>query len=227
MNWNRIGLKNMAKTALKGNFWLTVLVAFIFALPGASRSVTTVRDGYEVYTNINYGVVATAAAGGGTISLLLRIFLFNPLGVGCRRFFVENLYKPAEVEFVKAGFVPNYVNVVLTLAIRDIFVFLWTLLLVVPGIIKAYEYRMVDFLLADYPDMPYKEALERSKQMMMGEKMDAFILDLSFIPWYFTALFTFGLSIIFYVNPYQAETNAALYAALQDKMQKMYGNGDM
>ena len=77
------------------------------------------------------------------------------------------------------------------------------------------------------PEYDWNQCINESKRLTQGHKGELFILDLSFIPWYFTALFTFGLSFIFYVNPYQAETNAALYAALQDKMQKMYGNGDM
>ena len=227
MNWNRAGLKNMARTALRGNYWTTVLVAFIIMLPGGYRTVMTMREGYDAYWYANYGTIMTVTAGGGTISLLLRLFLFNPLGVGCQRFFVEDLYKPVTLDYLKAGFTPNYLNVVLTLAVRDLFIFLWSLLFIIPGIIKAYEYRMVDYLLADYPDMPYKEALDRSRQMMDGEKMNAFMLDLSFFGWYLTAFFTLGLSIVFYVNPYQNLTNAALYAALQDKMQKLYGNGGM
>ncbi len=226
MNWNRAGLKKMARTALGGNYWPTVLVALIVMLPGGYRVIRTAQEGSEVYWYGNYGDMLTVTFQGGTLGFLLRVFLLNPLNVGCKRFFVEDLYKPVPLDYLKAGFTPNYFNVVFTLFLRDIFIFLWSLLLIVPGIIKSYEYRMVDYLLADYPDMPYREALERSRQMMMGEKMEAFMLDLSFFGWYITAFFTLGLSIIFYVNPYQSLTNAALYAALQDKMQKLYGNGE-
>ena len=150
MNWNRAGLKNMARTALRGNYWTTVLVAFIIMLPGGYRTVMTMREGYDAYWYANYGTIMTVTAGGGTIALMLRLFLFNPLDVGCRRFFVEDLYKPVTLDYLKAGFTPNYLNVVLTLAVRDLFIFLWSLLFIVPGIVKAYEYRMVDYLLADY-----------------------------------------------------------------------------
>ncbi len=225
MNWNRAGLKNMAKTALAGNYWTAVLIAFLLMLPGGFRVTASVRDGWELYSYGDFLRITTGVFGGGTVLNLLRIFLFNPLGVGCRRFFVEDLYAPVGPDYIKAGFTPNYLNVVLVTFVRDIIVFLWTLLFIVPGIIKAYEYRMVDFLLADYPDMPYREALDRSRQMMDGEKMNAFVLDLSFIGWHIGAVCTLGLLGIFYVQPYQALTNAALYAALTDKMQKIYGDG--
>ena len=68
--------------------------------------------------------------------------------------------------------------------LRDLFTALWSLLLVVPGIVKHYEYLMVPYIIAENPAMDYKEAFQISKQMMDGEKMEAFIMDLSFLGWY-------------------------------------------
>ena len=64
-----------------------------------------------------------------------------------------------------------------------LYTFLWSLLLLIPGIVKAYEYRMVPYLLADYPELSTEEAFRISREMMNGEKMNTFILDLSFIGW--------------------------------------------
>ena len=71
-----------------------------------------------------------------------------------------------------------------TCALRsDLYLVLWTLLFIIPGVVKSYEYKMIPYLLAEYPDMSTKEVFAKSREMMNGQKMDTFILDLSFIPW--------------------------------------------
>ena len=99
--------------------------------------------------------------------------------------------------------------------LRDLFIALWTLLLIVPGIIKGYAYRMVPYILAENPDMNYKEALDLSSKMMYGNKWKSFVLDLSFIGWIILSILTFGILLLFYVNPYIGSTNAELYKAIK------------
>ena len=89
------------------------------------------------------------------------------------------------------------------------------MLFLVPGIIKSYEYRMIPYILADNPTISYEEAFALSKKMMTGNKWDAFVLDLSFIGWRILGGLTCGILSLFYVNPYQYQTNAALYEALK------------
>ena len=108
---------------------------------------------------------------------------------------------------------------------RDIFIFLWTLLLIVPGIVKSYEYRMVPYVLAENPDLSREEAFALSKRMMDGDKMNAFILDLSFIGWAILTILTFGLVGIFYYQPYLALTDAALYQTLKKKVDRFFDDG--
>ena len=109
----------------------------------------------------------------------------------------------------------HYVNIVLTMFLRDLFTTLWSLLLVVPGIVKHYEYLMVPYIIAENPAMDYKEAFQISKQMMDGNKWDAFVLDLSFIGWTLLGVCTFGILLVFYVEPYIYLTRAELYHALK------------
>jgi uncharacterized membrane protein len=97
---------------------------------------------------------------------------------------------------------------------RTLFTTLWSLLFVIPGIIKGYEYRMIPYLMAENPDLSSEEAFALSKQMMNGQKWDAFVLDLSFIGWDILAGFTFGILSALYVQPYKNLTNAALYEEL-------------
>ena len=90
-----------------------------------------------------------------------------------------------------------------------------SLLCIIPGIVKGYEYRMIPYLLADHPEMTKDEAFAASKEMMMGQKWNAFVLDLSFIGWDILSSMTFGILDIFYVMPYKMSTNAALYEAIK------------
>ena len=98
-----------------------------------------------------------------------------------------------------------------------IFVFLWSLLFVIPGIVASYRYCQAAYILAENPEKGIMECINESKAMMFGHKMDRFILDLSFIPWYLLSSITCGIASI-YVTPYQSLTNAAYYNSLK------YGN---
>ena len=100
----------------------------------------------------------------------------------------------------------------------NLFIALWSLLLIVPGIVKAYSYRMVPFLVAERPEIDYKEALDTSRKMMDGEKMNAFVLDLSFLGWMILTALTCGILGVFYTVPYMSQTNAELYVTLKAKL---------
>ena len=112
-----------------------------------------------------------------------------------------------------------------TIFLRDLYIFLWSLLLIIPGIVKAYEYMMVPYLLSEDPSMPTEEAFARSKAMMDGEKWNVFVLDLSFLGWNILGACTLGILTVFYVAPYQYLTHAALYGALKQKMMRMGYDG--
>lgn len=169
--------------------------------------------------SIIVGSIASIILSGIVIAmLLLGIFVFQPLEVGGCRFFIENAYEMPRVEKIFIAFKNrHYGKVVLTLFLRGLYIFLWTLLLVIPGIIKSYEYRMIPYLLADCPEMSRKDAFRISKEMMQGQKMNAFILDLSFIGWYILSIVTCGILEIFYVAPYVNATNAELFLTLREQ----------
>lgn len=78
---------------------------------------------------------------------------------------------------------------------------LWSVLLVIPGIIKCYSYALTWYLLADNPQLGANEAITKSRELMNGRKMDLFLLDLSFIGWHLLGILTLGLGYI-YVTPY-------------------------
>ncbi|MGF0017112.1 DUF975 family protein [Sporofaciens sp. SGI.106] len=148
---------------------------------------------------------------------LLRIFVFSPMEIGGCRFFVENANDTPGVGKILYAFKSGaYGKMVLTLFLRDLFIALWSLLFVIPGIIKAYEYRMVPYLLADCPEMSRQDAFRISKEMMTGQKWNAFVLDLSFIGWELLAGITCGIAGIFYVAPYVYATDAEMFLVLRE-----------
>lgn len=229
--WTRSELKLKAKAAYSLNYWYTVAVCLILAVfsgggSGSSGGNAARQNGSDVSDVLsNPVVILSIVAAILAISLVviaLKIVVGNCLIVGANKFLIENAInaetgseEKARINSVISVFTcGKWGNVTLAMFLKNLFVALWSLLLIVPGIIKSYEYRMVPFLLADDPSMNWKDALETSKDMMNGNKWDAFVLDLSFIGWFILSGLTLGLLGIFYTNPYYYQTCAQLYVAL-------------
>ncbi len=231
--WTIDELKRVGKTAMKANYWRSVAAALLLALLThglrvSSRTGGSDQQAGEEFTQTLNGVPQTQAmliamifAGIGVtalvIALILRIFIFNPLQVGCYAFFEENIRSEGQTDLgmVTTGF-GNYGHTFVTLFLRDLYILLWCLLLLIPGIIKAYSYRFVPFILREHPELSASEILQRSKAMMEGHKMEAFKFDLSFIGWYILGVITYGLVDIFWTEPYRQNANAAMYLALKE-----------
>ena len=98
--------------------------------------------------------------------------------------------------------------------LMGLFTALWSLLLIVPGIVKSYSYSMAYYVLADNPEMTAREALKESMRIMDGHKMELFALHLSFLGWILLSYVTFGLSL-FYVIPYMSATVANFYEGIK------------
>lgn len=148
----------------------------------------------------------------GVVFLLLKIFVGNVLVVGGSRFYILNQTGKPGIVTVLDGFKSgHYGNLVLTMFLRDLYIALWSLLFVIPGIIKAYEYMMVPYILAENPGMDRREAFKISRQMMNGQKWAAFVMELSFIGWYLLGGIC-GLVSILFTNPYREATFAELYS---------------
>lgn len=94
--------------------------------------------------------------------------------------------------------------------LRTLYVFLWSLLFVIPGIIASYDYAMVRYIHAENPLIPAREVLAQSKEMMRGNRMRLFCLQISFIGWAFLCVLTCGIGYL-WLLPYQEAANAAFY----------------
>ena len=147
--------------------------------------------------------------------IALDIFVYNPIEYGCQKFFKKSIDENQGLGVMFNGFKDGYKNIVKVMFFRDLFVFLWSLLFIIPGIVKGYAYRLVPYILSENPTLSKDEALKESNRLMMGNKWKAFVLDLSFIGWNILCLLTWGVLEIFYVGPYRNATYAAFYEAVK------------
>ena len=113
------------------------------------------------------------------------------------------------------GFKNNLSRNILVGLIQMLKVFLWTLLFVIPGIIKSYVYSQAYYIALDYPELSASEVLRKSEEMMKGHKWRLFCLRFSFIGWILLSLLTFGIGLIFLI-PYQTQANAVFYEELKE-----------
>ena len=268
---DRAGLKNWAKNAFHRSYWKSVLVAFILSIVAGVGTSSSSAGGSSSSSGSTGSMSSEEAAVAAIVVLivlavvfvisivaaLLKAFVFNPLQVGCQAYFCDGLYNPnPSLNDLGKGFKPNYKNVIKTMFFRDLYLFLWSLISVIPvaitaviavglamssvneawigvvivlmvlvmipcmipSIIKTYEYMLIPYIMAENPNMPTKDAFALTKHMMMGDKFNAWVLQLSFIGWNLLSLCTCGILSIFYVAPYQAYTMAAFYKAMQQKV---------
>ena len=150
------------------------------------------------------------------VGLILAVFVAPVIEVGKNRFYLESRLagQSAGVSRVMWGFSHNYLNIVLTRFLQNLFIAIGTICCVIPGIYLAYAFRMVSYILAENPDMKPMEVLRLSMQMMDGQKMDTFVLDVSLLGWAILGVLACCIGTIF-VQPYFDAINAELYAVLR------------
>lgn len=231
--WTRQELKAKGKAAFKRNYWKCVLASVVAILLLGAAAGTRASGGGGSLEEFQADLNAAASQAGisvgmviaillvimgaaSLISLAINVFLRNPLLVGVNRFYLKNAEQPAALKELGYSFAKGrYLKTVGAIVLVYVFVFLWSLLLVIPGIIKAFDYYLVGFILADDPDMSVMDALRKSKEMMKGHRWNTFVLNLSFLGWKLLGVLTLGIVDIFYTNPYVDATDAELYLALK------------
>lgn len=153
------------------------------------------------------------------VGVLIGAFVLSIVQIGGCRFFTVNAKEDASLKELVYGFTNGaYMRNVGTMFLKGLYEGLWSLLFIIPGIVKSYEYRMIPYILADDPTISRQEAFALSKKMMDGNKWDAFVLDLSFLGWSILTAFTCGILGVFYVNPYIHATDAELYLQLKENV---------
>lgn len=229
--WDRKDLKRKGKAAFQRNYWNCVIAALILAIV-LGGTTSSIRNNQPVNQNPGYAAsqsgtlaqieegIVSLVLGAVTFSfavagLALKMLLINPLEVGGSAFFSRNTLAPASLGNLLQGFRQSYGRNVGAMLLRDVFITLWSLLLVIPGIVKSYSYMLLPYILADSPELSASEAMDLSQKLMYGSKWKAFMMDVSFIGWYILNVFTVGLLGLFYVNPYHRAAKAEIYRTLR------------
>ena len=229
--WERSDLKQRAKNVLRKDYWKPFLIslAIMFASGGYNSGSIGGSTNYGFgkndkffkdfsLDNIDWAIVISVLFIAMiilliimVISFLIHAFVGNPLIVGGRRYFIRTTRELDNHGCFSFAFSSqNYMKIVTAMLLRDVRLILWTLLFIIPGIIKSYEYRMVPYILAQNPGIGAQRAIQLSRQMTAGHKFNIFILDLSFIGWYLLGLLACFIGVLF-VQPYVDTTMAELY----------------
>ncbi len=228
--WTRKIIKTRAKEVLKISYWKAFLVSLVIALVGGtSGSSFNWKFGNDHSGNISSGkysgsmhellpyvpILIGVFLLITILVLAFRILLGYPLEVGGRRYFIRSAQNDFDMNNLGFAFEKSkYFDIIKSMLWRAFINLLWFLLLIIPGIVKFYAYRMVPYILADNPQIGYKRALELSVKMTDGEKFSIFVLDLSFIGWYLLGMLALLVGVLF-VMPYQNATEAELYMILR------------
>lgn len=227
--WDRAELKGRAKQVLKGSYWKAFLVTLVMGIAsgGSAGSMGSGEDLNASYNSVRFQGVDHMAL----IFLIAGIIMFMVLvvGVGIKllvgyhlqvggsRYFIQAAQGDVNMGYLSYGFKKGrYSGIIKSMFWKDLMIFLWTLLLVIPGVIKSYAYYMVPYIVADNPEIGPKRALEVSSEMTKGHKMDIFMLQLSFLGWYLLGALACFLGVIF-VAPYQKSTMTELYLVLRQE----------
>lgn len=159
------------------------------------------------------------AVPGATSMAVVGFVLAGPLLVGQSYYLldvIENNAKGDRIEWLLEGFKKSFLNSFLASLLSSVFIFLWSLLFIIPGIIKSLAYSMVPFIIAEEPEIDALEAIQKSQDMMRGNKTRLFTLYLSFIGWFILAILTMGIGMIF-LYPYIQMSVANFYLDIRGK----------
>ena len=216
--------KNEALAALKGRWAPSVLAVLaymaimaVFMAPYETKAMQLSNDP----TNLQ---LAADMMKWYPVFILGFIFVSFPLLVGLvngfKSLFTDGDDKVLSNEF-KIGF-GNYWHHVWGMFLNRFFVFLWSLLLFVPGIIKTLSYAMTNYILVDKPELSANEAINLSKDMMYGHKFDLFYLYLSFAGWFILCLFTLGIGFL-WLYPYAQAAQVSFYLDVKEDYERRTG----
>ena len=226
---NASSFRQQAREALSGNWPTAIITTLVAGLLGGSlfvqqtgmNIVTTSQQtmqNQDIQYNLpdgGYGtnVLLGAAVFSGSLILIISLSQFLVGGfvsLGLIQFNM-NLIDKKPVDFMDIFSKSDMFVKALFLRLRlTVFTFLWTLLFIIPGIIKSYSYSMSGFIMTENPEISSKEAMEVSMKMMSGNKWRLFCLQLSFIGWYILGAMACGIGI-FFVQPYVNAAIAGFY----------------
>ena len=222
-------LRFIARRALTGRWGVAIGSSIVASLLGGI---------YSANINFNFNFSDNEAAGNGVFSWfsnltgsqmvflgaagafllnmalvfsIARLFIGSIVGIGYARFNLDLVDNVTEARFATLFSYMRFWKVaIITRIARTLYILLWTLLFIIPGIIASYNYALTDYILAENPELTTKEALELSKKMMYGHRFRLFCLEFSFIGWAFLCVLSLGIGLI-WLLPYTEAAKAAFY----------------
>ncbi len=243
--------RKVARDSLRNKWWLAIFTGFVATLLGGANTGGSVNFNHSQSIDpelvdaelvgdpnifdifkFSYDVLMSPEIMAMWLPLftmiaiysLVLFFISGAVNVGYSRF---NLYL---VDGVQVAFgdlfseFPQFWRAFVMNFLRGLYVFLWALLFVIPGIIASYAYAMTPYLLAERPDLTASQSIAASKEMMKGHKGELFYLHLTFIGWILLSVFlTWGIGL-FLVVPYMNAAEAAFYRHVSGKSQQVVSN---
>lgn len=227
--------RSIARNALTGKWGTAVIAGLLASLLGAigsggpevkfeikdsgaslnflfaNQQIFSTSDGWlpELNALIVGGAIYMMIA--AIVTAVLLFVLGSVISLGYSRFNLNLVDRQKEAELgILFGYFPHWKNAAMAKLLETVYVFLWSLLFIIPGIMAAYSYAMTDYILAEHPEMAPGEALSRSKEMMSGNRWRLFCLQFSFIGWAILSALTLGIGNL-WLNPYKQAATAAFY----------------
>ena len=206
----RIEIKNWAKEKIKGSIkWeilLATIITTILCQLEIGGGLKETAEGYRWTTGIPIGMLFAFVGVG------FALFMYNV--INDKEHNIKDLFHFANTTDFARCFVVKL--------LQTIFIFLWALLLIVPGIIKALAYSLAELILSDekYKDLSYMDVLKKSEEMMNGHKMDFLVLWLSFLGWHILGIITLGVVEILFIIPYQATATYKFLIDVKENYEK-------
>ena len=222
-------LRAKAWNSLKGKYWMAFAVVIVTGLISSigvslvsfSQNLSEVLglvDPTEMDSTMMVGalVLNGVVIVSAIIGLIISIFVGDAITVGLCNYFIKDTDSKPSFKEAFSGFKVRYGRNIGTLLLVGIKLTLWTILFIIPGIIKTYEYAIIPYILADDPEISSKDAFKKAKQMMKGNKWRLFKLEFSFIGWLILCVLTLGIGTFFLI-PYVNAAAAEFYVELKNK----------
>ena len=230
-------LKENAWNSLKSYYWTAFGVCWLASILGGSgssggSSFSLPSDSTEEMSQLleseNAGEIIAVLLGimvaamfififALAIAFALYAFLGGPVEAGKCRFFLKAREGDVSFGHLFDNFGSGkYMATVKTMFFRYLYTYLWSLLFVIPGVVKSYEYFLIPYIVAENPTISKERAFEISRRTMDGEKWDAFVLNLSFLGWELLGLLACCIGSLFVV-PYREATFTEFYACMRAK----------
>ena len=229
-----VDFRRIARDALRGKWMIAVLVGLVATMLGGGGS-----GGPEVKLNLDgSGANASLAFAGKTIfstsdrlgsemgaflvgsavfiaiaaviMVIVYLVLGSVISVGYARFNLDLVDRGTPSIETLFGYFSCWKTTVAARLLQSLYIFLWFLLLIIPGVMATYSYAMTEFILAEHPELTASEAIARSKEMMAVNRWRLFCLQLSFIGWDILCAFTLGIGSL-WLRPYKQAAEAAFY----------------